>query len=403
MSTRTVRLLGAGFNCEIDSSDEQTWDQLVLEFEDGNIYQTWPYGDVVAGRGSSSHLILRSNGEVVAIAQARIKSLPLVSLGIAYVQWGPVWRRTGSKTNVEVFRQALRALRNEFVCKRGLSLRLFPMVFENDSAGFDTILAEEGFASIGEETRGRTILMDLTPSLPELKEGLGSHWKRELKVAVKNNLEFAEGSSDELFERFIGMYKEMVSRKKFVEPNDIYQFKLIQTRLPEPLKMRVLLCSSAGSLCAGAIYSRMGNSAIYLFGATSNIGMKSRGSYFLQWKMVEALKQQRAVIYNLNGINPDKNPGTYKFKNDLAGKHGRDVFYAGRFEVHAGWFSQSLVQMGDSLRMERRKFRQRILDARSAKPEGEPQNNQNSGSLVPAPDKTRERQVSPAGREAVHK
>jgi len=366
-----MRPLAPGYSSEIDAVDEQAWNRLVLEFADGNIYQTWSYGAVIGGSRNLRHLVLKLNGEVVAIAQARIKRLPVVGLGIAYVQWGPLWRRTNVGPNAEIFRQALRALHNDFVCRHGLTVRLFPLVFEDDVVDFRAILAEEGFAAVAEEAHGRTILMNLAPNLADLRENMSSHWKRELKVAEKSNLEFTENSSQESFESFIEMYKEMVSRKKFVEPNDIHQFERIQQQLPEQLRMRVLLCKSNSGLSAGAIYSLVGNSAIYLFGATSNAGMKSRGSYFLQWKIVEALKQKNVAFYNLNGINPEKNPGTYKFKSDLAGKHGRDVFYAGRFEAHAGSLTRSLVQIGDALRKSRRSLQQRILDWRTVKPQAE--------------------------------
>jgi lipid II:glycine glycyltransferase (peptidoglycan interpeptide bridge formation enzyme) len=365
MSSHKIRPLAAGYHAEFDSIDEPTWCQLVTGFDDGNIYQTWPYGAVVGGRRNMGHLVLKRNGEAVAVAQARIKKLPVVGLGIAYIHWGPLWRRTGSQGDAEVFRQAVRALRNEFVCRQHLTLRLFPIVFANDAVDFNSILAEEGLASVGEESRGRTILMDLAPPLGDVREGLSAHWKRELKVADKQNLEFLEGTGPDLFDRFIAMYKEMVSRKKFLEPNDIYQFKQIQHQLPEPLKMRVLLCESAGVPSAGAIYSLVGNSAIYLFGATSNAGMKSRGSYFLQWKIVEALKRDGASIYNLNGINPEKNAGTYKFKNDLAGKNGRDVFYSGRFDGHSSSFNQFCIEMGDKLRKSRRQLLQRVRSSGS--------------------------------------
>lgn len=360
MSDRKSRPLAAGYSLEVDTADEQMWCQLMEEFDDANIYQTWPYAAVVGGRHNMSHLVLKLDGRVIAIAQVRIKELPIISLGIAYVQWGPMWRRTSTEVNAEIFRQALRALRNEFTCKRGLTLRIFPMAFEEDTHPYSTILVDEGFSPLGTDARGRTILMDLERPLAELREGMSSHWKRELKVAEKNGLELIAGSSEDLFENFIDMYKEMVSRKKFVEPNDIQQFKKIQMQLPETFKMRILLCRSSAELCAGAIYSVGGNSAIYLFGATSNGGMKSRGSYFLQWKIVETLKEQGVAVYNLNGVNPVKNPGTYKFKNDLAGKHGRDVFYVGRFDAHAGWITQACVESSDALRTAWRQLRQLI-------------------------------------------
>jgi lipid II:glycine glycyltransferase (peptidoglycan interpeptide bridge formation enzyme) len=111
-----------------------------------------------------------------------------------------------------------------------------------------------------------------------------------------------------------------------------------------------MLCKSGDDICSGLICSAIGNTANYLFGATSNSGMKSRGSYLLQWKLLETLKQQRIAIYNLNGINPVRNPGTYKFKRDFAGNNGRDVRFMGRFESHPGNLREFSVKSAESIR-----------------------------------------------------
>jgi lipid II:glycine glycyltransferase (peptidoglycan interpeptide bridge formation enzyme) len=190
--------------------------------------------------------------------------------------------------------------------------------------------------------------------MEELREGMKSHWKRELKAAERNRLEIMTGTGQELFDAFIQMYREMVSRKRFVEPNDIHQFRLIQKRLPEPLKMKIMLCRSGAQLCAGVISSAMGNTAMYLFGATSNAGMKTNGSYLLQWKLIEELKRRKVSLYNLNGVNPTKNPGTYKFKDDLAGSNGRHVGFLGRFDANGNILNSRLIQLIDVMKMTRR-------------------------------------------------
>jgi len=350
MSSRKPQPLAAGYASASDPVDEKVWCDLLAAFDDANIYQTWSYAEVIAGHRNMSHLVLRLDGRVVAAAQARIAKLPLLNIGVAYVHWGPLWRTKAGTPDPEQFRQAIRALRNEFVCRRGLVLRIFPVAFDSVGACFSQILEEEGFSSMTNGTPGRTILMDLSAPLTDLREGMNAHWKRELKVAEKGKLEIVEGSDELIFCQFIEVYKEMVSRKKFVEPNDINQFRLIQARLPESLKMRVMLGRADSKVCAGVIYSAIGDSAIYLFGATSNSGMKSRGSYLLQWKLVEAIKQRGTAVYNLNGINPTVNPGTYKFKNDLAGRNGKDVYYLGRFDAYASATSRLCVRVGDVVR-----------------------------------------------------
>jgi hypothetical protein len=350
MRSGAIRQLSPGYTAECDAADEQTWYETLQEFKDANIYQTWAYVAVRSGQRNMSHLVLLNNGQIVSMALARITKLPFLKAGVAYVMWGPVWRRRGTEDNVETLRQAIRALRNEYVCRRGLILRLFPLLFDADaSADFLTMLEGEGFSLSG-GSRSRTILMDLRPCLEDLRSGMRPHWARELKVAEKRYLEIIQGSDDELFKNFIAIYKEMVSRKKFLEPHDIHQFREVHAQLPEEFKMKILLCKAGEECYSGLVCSMIGDTAVYLFGATSNSGLKSKGSYLLQWKLIEQLKRSGVSVYNLNGVNPSANPGTYKFKDDLAGKNGKDLYFLGRFDSDGPLVSRLCVESGEWFR-----------------------------------------------------
>jgi lipid II:glycine glycyltransferase (peptidoglycan interpeptide bridge formation enzyme) len=353
-----MRELAPGYSAEVDTLNEVQWYQLLEQFDDANIYQTWSYDEVRCGRNNISHLLLKKNDQVVAVAQSRIVKIPLVRAGIAYVRWGPVWRRRNQESDPETFRQAIRALRNEYVAQRGLVLRLYPALFRDSSSCFTSILADEGFSALSQERVDRTLLLDLQVPVKELRAGLRPHWQRYLKVAEKNGLEIIEGSDDRLFEMFIDIYRQMVSRKKFPEPNDIREFRSIQKRLPDKLKMKIMLCKAGNDVCAGVICSAIGNAGVYLFGATSDAGLKSRGAYLLHWKLIEWLKQNHFVIYDLNGIDPILNPGTYKFKADLCGKNGKDLYFMGRFESSSNGLSHACVSWGEKLRAVRRTLKQ---------------------------------------------
>lgn len=342
--------LAPGYSVEVDTIDEPAWCRVLEQFDDANIYQTWSYDEVRCGRDKISHLLLRENGNIAAIAQARLVTVPLIKAGIAYVRWGPLWRRHGGKPNPEIFGQAIRALRNEYADRRGLVLRLYPSVFDSEQSCVLPILKQEGFSLCSTEKSSRTLILDLSKSLDGVRTGTRPHWQRELKVAEKQKLQILEGSEDELFEMFVVMYKEMVARKQFDEPNDIHEFLEIQRKLPEKFKMRVMLCRSSDGICAGLIAHVIGGTAIYLFGATSNVGMKSRGSYLLQWKLIEWLKDNHIASYDLNGIDPAGNPGTYKFKADLCGNNGKDIHFLGRFDTCTSMLSQACVACGDALR-----------------------------------------------------
>ena len=295
----------------------------------------------------------------MAVAQSRVVQLPLIRAGIAYVRWGPVWRRRNHPDDPEIFRQAIRALRNEYACRRGLVLRLYPALWQDGSSGFSSILSEEGFSSC-KDSPDRTLLLDLRRPLEELRKGLRPHWHRYLKVAEKNGLEIIEGSDDGLFRMFIKIYREMVGRKRFLEPNNIEEFRLIQDRLPAKFKMKIMICRSGGKECAGLVCSAIGNTGVYLFGATSNAGLKSRGSYLLHWRIITWLRDQGVGTYDLNGINPVTNPGTFKFKSDLCGNNGTNSYFLGRFDAHASGASYYCVAVGDTLRGIYRKARGKV-------------------------------------------
>jgi lipid II:glycine glycyltransferase (peptidoglycan interpeptide bridge formation enzyme) len=366
MSLRTISKLNPDYTAEIDTVDEQTWYQFLRQFDDANVYQTWAWGMVTGGRRHMSHLVLRKNGEVVAIAQARIAKAPLINVGIAYMRSGPLWRYRGTKEDVEIFRQALRALRNEYVCKRGLNLRVSPNLFEDDAPCFSEILAEEGFSMPGRGPQSLTILMDLRPDLKTLRKGLQSHWKRHLKTAERNGLEIIEGYGNDLFEEFLDLYKQLVARKGFLPGADIDRFRTMQALLPDDFKLKILLCRSVEGPCAGLICSAIGKTGIYLFGATGNAGKKSSASYLLHWKFIEELKRSGVSTYDLDGINREKNPGTYRFKRDLGGENGREVSFLGRFDSRAGSLNYSCVEFGERVRSTVRALRGAVRVSRSS-------------------------------------
>lgn len=345
-----MKELDKNISVEVDRAEEGTWNDIVKLFNDANIYQTWAYGEVRHGRSNISHLVLKKAGKIIAAAQARIVKVPILNIGIAYVRWGPLWKIKGEDSDIALFQQVLRALRNEYACRRGYVIRIYPALFDDEQDTYLSVLEEEGYKYLEEGKKDRTLLVDLKPPLAELRKGLAQKWRNSLNKAEKNGIELIEGSDDVLFDTFIGVYREMLERKKFSEPNDINEFKLIQSKLPEEYKMQIMLCKYEGNIGAGSIFSAMGDTGLYLFGATNDAGTKSNGSYLMQWKFMEWLSGMNYQCYDLNGINPEVNPGTYKFKEGLCGKNGKDVYFMGQYEACDSELSKRLVGFGEKLK-----------------------------------------------------
>jgi hypothetical protein len=352
-----VKELTDGYSAEVDRIGREAWYGILNRFGDANLYQTWSYDAARYGEKGISHLVLKKGGTEVAAAQARIVRLPGLNKGIAYIRWGPLWRRSGNPEDPEVFRQAVRALRNEFSAKRGLVLRVYPLAFREEPNTVEQILFEEGYALHGDEGFDRTLILDLSPSLPEIRASFDQKWRNSLNRAEKNSLELVMGGEDLLFEKIRPIFDEMVKRKGLDLEGDIEHLREVQKDLPDRLKMQVAICLQNGEPCAGAIFSAMGTSGIYLVGATSDTGMKTNGSYLLQWAFITWMKEAGFQNYDLNGINPDVNPGTYKFKLGVAGKKGKDVRFLGRYQVSDDRLSAWIVRCGEAALSRYRRMR----------------------------------------------
>jgi hypothetical protein len=332
----TTASLANGYSAEIATCDAAEWQAVTGHFDDANLYQTWAYDAARHGVRSLCHCVVSRRGRIVAAAQARLVRLPALPIGAAYVRWGPLWRRWDARADPMDLRMGLRALRTELVLNRGLFLRCYPMLFDSDGIDYRAVLAEEGFVAAPEETPQRTLLLDLQPSLEEIRRNFDHKWRNRLSKAERSGLACDEGSDDALFGGFLDLYRALLDRKKFQEPNDIREFRRLQRQLPDRQKMRLVLVGSNGAPSCGAVFTAIGATGVYLFGACNELGMTTNGSYLAQWKAIQWMKQQGCRHYNLNGINPEKNPGTYHFKAGIAGRSGRDARYLGRFDTYQG-------------------------------------------------------------------
>ncbi|MBJ6725359.1 lipid II:glycine glycyltransferase FemX [Geomesophilobacter sediminis] len=318
----TTAGLPQGFTWESDSVGPQQWSAILRPFADANLYQTWEYGAVRWGAPRLSHLLLKRDGGVVACAQLAIFRAPVSSAGIAYLRWGPLLRLAGA-AGVGTARAMAGALREEYAVRRRLLLRVVPhpLYEENRSPErLDRTYRGSGFAWVGGGHSYRTLLVDLSPSLEELRRRLAQKWRCDLNRAERNGLTVTGGTSLELYDRFAAIYREMCARKRFATSMDLDEFRALQQALPEGAKLRILVCEEGGEPAAAAIFSALGECGIYHLGATSTPGLKTKGSNLLQWRTIQWLKENGYRYYDLAGIDPERNPGGYHFKAGLGGE-----------------------------------------------------------------------------------
>jgi hypothetical protein len=310
------------FQVEVDRITAPEWSSLLHRFEDANPYQTWSYGAIRWGEKNLSHLVLRRGGQVAGMAQVRIIRAGFLNRGIAYMRWGPICQLRGQQLALPTLRQMAAALRAEYVRKRRLFLRILPNAFAGSpraevfQAAFSQFAAGPSALSVP----NRTLVLNLAPTLEELRKALDQKWRNQLNRAEKNNLVVLQGCGPDHYQMFPKLYQDMWSRKKFDTPVDVAEWGRICADLPEGLRLQILICQDKGVPVSGIVCSGIGNTGIYLLGATSEAGLRSKGAYLLQWTMIKWLKENGFHYYDLGGIDPERNPGVYHFKKGVAGE-----------------------------------------------------------------------------------
>jgi lipid II:glycine glycyltransferase (peptidoglycan interpeptide bridge formation enzyme) len=330
---------------EVDRATPEDWSGMLSLFNDANIYQTWPYGEIRWGRKNLSHIVLKKDGEAAAMAQLRIVRPTLFNFGMAYLRWGPQFERRGRDLDPVVVMRMAQAIEDEYVRKRKLFLRILPNAFAGSrrAAVIEAALCRFDTEGATPENLYRTFLLDLGPGIEELRRNLDKKWRNQLVRAEKNNLTVSSGTGSKEFQIFRRMYDEMLTRKAFQTNVDVDEFERMQERLAPPHRMRILICERGGTPVAGLVASAMGDSAIYLLGATSDAGLDCKGSYLLQWTLIKRLKETGVRWYDLGGIDPVKNPGVYSYKRGLS---GADVVQLSPMAACTSVISSAVVRAG---------------------------------------------------------
>jgi hypothetical protein len=305
------------------------WAELAVRFADRNYRQFPPYvekGAAAVGAACEFAAIERE-GRLLGLASLRIKSLPVLGAGIAYLNGGPLVRQTEDPAGCgEGYLTAIDALVDDYVRRRGHLLRVVLPV-SAEPPRVDHPMAEE--IDAGRKLRGRrryrTILVDLEGDEDRVRARFHQKWRNALRKAERSALEIVSGTSPDLFDAFEPMFRALKERKGFSVDQEPSFFKAVQAGLGFRDRFVVHLARYDGEVVSGHIGSYCGDTAVYLFGATTEEGHRMNASYLLQWEAMRKARALGCTLYDLGGIDPDGNPGVYRFKQRMGGREAEAV------------------------------------------------------------------------------
>lgn len=325
--------------------EKNEWLQLAPKCNTYNYRQSWAFGSACALRLNAvcEHIaIQKPNGVIVSLADVRIKKIPFLGGGIAYINGGPLMLLCNDY-NEEIFTKTISAVTNEYNTKRGLTLRIAPPPRADErKKDIDFLYLNLGFTNTNQEKK--TLFLDLSLELSVIRKNLHQKWRNCLNKSEKSNIKLLSGKETSDFKKFIPLFNELIVDKNFSVDLDIDFYKNVQQKSVDFEKFIVTIAEIDGEAIAGHVSSILGDTCIYLLGASNSVGRKVNAAYLLQWNAITMAKSVGCLWYDLGGIDQEENPGVYRFKKRVG---GLEIDVPGPFEINASGFRSTTTMLAE--------------------------------------------------------
>jgi hypothetical protein len=332
---------GETLECEVDTVPANAWDKVASEFDDLNYDQMACYSAGQWGK-RVSHLLLRREGEAVAGARTAIITLPGFRRGLAFLRFGPFWRRRGVVSDLNIYRAAIAALVDEYCVRRGHCLTVIPRPNPEFYGRECEVLSDFGFSVRRPFPDPNRYLVDLSLHEEMQMKSLEQKWRYNLRQALVNDFEIRLCESEADVRIFQSLHAGMVTRKGFYNADMVDLLPALAAQLPEASRPRIILAFHQGKPVVGAVIALLGDTAYYVFGGSSSAALSLKAGYALQWWIIRWLSGQKVRWYDLGGEAQEQ--GLRQFKKGLVGKLGSVVTMTGEYDY---WAQTSGRLMGE--------------------------------------------------------
>lgn len=304
---------------KIEHVEPASWDGAVAAFDDLTFEQTLAYSLAAANRIGASLLLLaaRQDSRIVAAGAIRVKSIPGLGRGIAWLPSGPMFCRAGERPSPPHVAAVVGKLAQYVGIESGHIFRMrcaAPSLINAADRQFADLMP--GFRPTTRVASYTTAALDLRKSEEELLKALDGKWRTDLRASWKSGLELATGQGRELADRFLALFEPHRKRKGFhTEITPDFHYALAGPGY----KLDTLIATRDGKDVAGIVICTAGKTATYLFGATSDAGRSSKAGYFLTWSGIRLSIGRQLSWYDLGGIDAAANPDVARFKQRMNG------------------------------------------------------------------------------------
>jgi peptidoglycan pentaglycine glycine transferase (the first glycine) len=304
------------------SEDRAGWDQPLATISGGHLLQSWAWGELKADFGWRVHRL--SVGS--AAAQVLFRPLPAGLGSIAYVPKGPLV----DFDDAPGVRRLLDAIRPVARRQRAVCLKIEPN--RDEDRHLSEQLRALGFRLSPHEVQPRrTILVDLDVDPDTILARMKQKTRYNIRLAERKGVRVRAGDEADL-DAFYGLMERTSERDGFGIHSKAY-YEAVHRLFVSSGHGQLLLADYDGQLLAGLVVLAHGDTAIYMYGASSDEERQRMPTYLLQWKAMRWAMEHGCRVYDLWGV-PDEDEdtleagftersdglwGVYRFKRGFGG------------------------------------------------------------------------------------
>ncbi len=166
-----------------------------------------------------------------------------------------------------------------------------------------------------------TIWLDLTIGKEALWRNLSKQCRYDVRQAKKKGVIVEKTTSQADLLSFYALCQSVSHTKKFaLSGSAALLSQLTQNPSQNGVESFLFKALLQDKLCGGAFVIRCGDSVHYMWAASDRAFSQCCIGEYLQWEIIEWALGQQCKLYDLEGIDPIQNPGTYHFKKKFGGE-----------------------------------------------------------------------------------
>jgi len=309
------------------------WNKALDSLPNAHALQSWDWGDFKERWGWSVQRFLWSEAsQPVAAAQILQRPIPYTPWNFLYVPKGPLL----DYNDLSLAQQILADLEDHARQTRALFIKIDPDVPRQlgeprpdrppEAAGqvLLDLLKKRSWCFSPEQIQFRnTVIIDLTPEPDDLLAAMKSKWRYNIRLAERKGVTIRSGSVDDLTS-FYKMYAETANRDGFLIRPEPYYWD-VWSQFLKIGQAEMLLASVDDELVAGLILFVFGQTAWYMYGASTGQHRRLMPNHALQWAAICRARARGCVRYDMWGApdrfdESDRMWGVYRFKQGFGGQ-----------------------------------------------------------------------------------